>query len=464
MTRHTMLTTPAEAMEAVEAGERVEVNWLRGEEKWIVSPIPRDLSAWTADFSDPDFRARVVEDENDDDMEHDFANIRRGAVLHPTPQPSRLSDADETLAVLRRLKDALPTVGINGWYTGVKALDDAIRRLALAPPQVPLYTAPPAAAPVQDFRTDEEMPTRAEFYGCGMDAPPQPSPVLSPSENVCCSEGGCDCLGTAAVEYGAGSSSQGHGLEALDYIARAIYEVERESRIGGNEEYDERHPDDRAVTVGMAMAALKAIATYPMPEPQPSHPDDAAVDNFAAAMKAKMAKQRAKGYGGWDDPLDCPADRLRELMVSHIAKGDPVDVGNFAMMLFNRGEPTSPPQPSPVQGDGVDRDDYAELLRLRKIVATPPEVWRGWEDLCKANSAIVDEIREIVLPNKAPGNVVEAVRALAAAQPGGGFVVDEATVDRVQRIAETQHGLHVPSYVIRDLLRAAAPKQSQEGG
>ena len=38
----------------------------------------------------------------------------------------------------------------------------------------------------------------------------------------------------------------------------------------------------------------------------------------------------------------------------------------------------------------------------------------GWKDLCEANSRIVDEIREIVLPNKQPGNVVEAVRALAS--------------------------------------------------
>lgn len=72
------------------------------------------------------------------------------------------------------------------------------------------------------------------------------------------------------------------------------------------------------------------------------HPDDIAVDKFAAAMKAKMAKQRAKGYGGWDEKLECEADHLQHLLVSHIAKGDPVDVGNFAMMLFNRGESTAP--------------------------------------------------------------------------------------------------------------------------
>lgn len=78
------------------------------------------------------------------------------------------------------------------------------------------------------------------------------------------------------------------------------------------------------------------------PTPAEAHQDDIAVDRFASAMKAKMAKQRNKGYGGWDDAAICPANRLRHLLNDHVAKGDPVDVGNFAMMLFNRGEVTTP--------------------------------------------------------------------------------------------------------------------------
>lgn len=67
------------------------------------------------------------------------------------------------------------------------------------------------------------------------------------------------------------------------------------------------------------------------------HPDDIAINRFAVAMKAKMAKQRAKGYGGWNDPASCPTERLQQMLADHIPKGDPVDVGNFAMMLWNRG-------------------------------------------------------------------------------------------------------------------------------
>jgi len=87
-----------------------------------------------------------------------------------------------------------------------------------------------------------------------------------------------------------------------------------------------------------AADALEALTAAPA-----QHPDDAAVDAFAEAMKAKMAAQRAKGYCGWDDKVDCPTERLQSMLVAHIPKGDPVDVGNFAMMLFNRGERTAAP-------------------------------------------------------------------------------------------------------------------------
>ena len=67
------------------------------------------------------------------------------------------------------------------------------------------------------------------------------------------------------------------------------------------------------------------------------HPDDLAVDRFAAAMKAKLAKKRAEGYGGWDNPEECTIEHLTLLLVSHLSKGDPIDIGNFAMMIHQRG-------------------------------------------------------------------------------------------------------------------------------
>jgi hypothetical protein len=67
------------------------------------------------------------------------------------------------------------------------------------------------------------------------------------------------------------------------------------------------------------------------------HPDDAAVDQFARAMKDKLATKRAEGYGGWHDPAQCRVEILSRKLREHVAKSDPVDVGNFAMMLHQRG-------------------------------------------------------------------------------------------------------------------------------
>jgi hypothetical protein len=83
-----------------------------------------------------------------------------------------------------------------------------------------------------------------------------------------------------------------------------------------------------------ALATSKPVAEAVKVKP---HPDDIAVDRFAVAMKMKLADKRAQGYGGWDNPEDCSIAWLSELLRKHIDKGDPVDVGNFAMMIHQRG-------------------------------------------------------------------------------------------------------------------------------
>lgn len=79
----------------------------------------------------------------------------------------------------------------------------------------------------------------------------------------------------------------------------------------------------------------------PHAEKELRHSDDVAVDRFAIGMKYKLAVKRAEGRGGWDDPAQCTTKHLAELLRDHIAKGDPLDVGNFAMMLWNRGGSTN---------------------------------------------------------------------------------------------------------------------------
>lgn len=69
------------------------------------------------------------------------------------------------------------------------------------------------------------------------------------------------------------------------------------------------------------------------------HSDDLAVDRFAAALKAKLAKARGKGRSDWDNPRRCSIEWLQVLLVQHLQKGDLVDVANFCMMLHQRGAP-----------------------------------------------------------------------------------------------------------------------------
>lgn len=78
------------------------------------------------------------------------------------------------------------------------------------------------------------------------------------------------------------------------------------------------------------------IATNTPPQAE-VHPDDLAVDRFAAAMKEKLAAARAKGRGGWDTE-DATAHGLSVLLRRHVDKGDPRDVANFCMFLHQRGE------------------------------------------------------------------------------------------------------------------------------
>ena len=68
------------------------------------------------------------------------------------------------------------------------------------------------------------------------------------------------------------------------------------------------------------------------------HPDDEAVDRFAAAMHAKMAQARAKGKEGWDDPERCSGDHLEHLLREAFTIDEWVDVANYAMMLWARGQ------------------------------------------------------------------------------------------------------------------------------
>ncbi|MEE4372768.1 hypothetical protein V2J67_10400 [Pseudomonas alliivorans] len=93
------------------------------------------------------------------------------------------------------------------------------------------------------------------------------------------------------------------------------------------------------------IAALDAFCSRPFPAQVDQHPDNQAVDTFAAAMKTKLTKARAKGRHGWMGSW-VHDKQLAELMVEHIPKGNAgnfEDIANFAMMLHQRGaDPMEP--------------------------------------------------------------------------------------------------------------------------
>lgn len=64
---------------------------------------------------------------------------------------------------------------------------------------------------------------------------------------------------------------------------------------------------------------------------------DAAVDAFAAVMKARLADKAREGRRGWDDPA--AREAIYTTLLAHaagvpLAAEQEVDVANFAMMLW----------------------------------------------------------------------------------------------------------------------------------
>lgn len=98
---------------------------------------------------------------------------------------------------------------------------------------------------------------------------------------------------------------------------------------------------------GITWTPTQAANEEPAPGEEPAagqHPDDLAVDRFAAALKVKLAESRSKGRSGWDNRMACSQFRLSQMLRDQVDRGDPLDVANFACFLWNRGETILPEQ------------------------------------------------------------------------------------------------------------------------
>lgn len=103
------------------------------------------------------------------------------------------------------------------------------------------------------------------------------------------------------------------------------------------------------------------------------HPDDLAVDKFAAAMKEKLAQARAKGRCGWEECA--PAD-LSAMLYEHVAKGDPRDVANFCMFLWNLGQPITQCHKALDVAQSWEPDEETCKFLADMITADPDQITR----------------------------------------------------------------------------------------
>jgi hypothetical protein len=138
-------------------------------------------------------------------------------------------------------------------------------------------------------------------------------------------------------------------LTVVDQYRARSEQASEDIRASSWERAEARYHASAAAAIHKDMEAF--IRIMPV-EPVPL--DDIAVDRFAEAMKKKLAKKRTQGYGGWNDPSECTTEFLSDLLVDHVRKGDPVDVGNFAMMIHQRGATIA-----------NDRERYADMAKNR---------------------------------------------------------------------------------------------------
>jgi len=139
------------------------------------------------------------------------------------------------------------------------------------------------------------------------------------------------------------TTEQAAPVHGPDYAWPTVADYEKDVGFEVNQAF--KMAWNMARTTNGFLNLLSGEATTPAAQPAPSHPDDLAVDRFAAAMKAKMAKAREKGRCGWET---CQPDDLSRMLREHVEKGDPRDVANFCMMIWSLGAGIAAAPPAPV--------------------------------------------------------------------------------------------------------------------
>ncbi|AVO22995.1 hypothetical protein HWB57_gp158 [Erwinia phage vB_EamM-Bue1] len=142
-------------------------------------------------------------------------------------------------------------------------------------------------------------------------------------------------------------------IDAARPVSNTLYNVIQQSRLAMPHSEQEVHRgrirnldtfcNSGRILVDSVNAMSKITKPVTAPAPVEQHPDDEAIDAFAAAMKAKMARSRDKGRSGWEDRGMVTDEQLAEMLIEHLGKtnaGNFEDVAIFCMMLHHRKAPT----------------------------------------------------------------------------------------------------------------------------
>lgn len=209
--------------------------------------------------------------------------------------------------------------------------------------------------------------------------------------------------------------------------------------------YGDGNPElDILVLSGQPQDVIDAVSRRMRTAPANMHPDDVAVDRFAAAMKAKLAEARSKGRGGWQDKADCSQQLLSNMLHGHVAKGDPRDVANFCMFLQQRGEAILPasgvadngrvltcvycgheyPQGTPAAGDSVltDHIKVCDKHPMRELQQQADRLRNALGQLVGASEVTELKGMEVAIraapaPAEDKAAILDAIRALIATAP-----------------------------------------------
>lgn len=78
---------------------------------------------------------------------------------------------------------------------------------------------------------------------------------------------------------------------------------------------------------------IKLVRALALGAEEPGHPDDAAVDRFAGALKGRLKADRNSDSPAWANSAQSTTDELANELVQLVHAGDPVEVGCLAMKL-----------------------------------------------------------------------------------------------------------------------------------